>query len=56
MAQERMPQLEGAIILGADHIAAMAKPEDVNARIIGFLRRDMEPPSAPPPDVSNGAL
>jgi pimeloyl-ACP methyl ester carboxylesterase len=40
MAQERMPQLEGAIVQEADHIAAMAQPEDVNARIIHFLEKD----------------
>jgi pimeloyl-ACP methyl ester carboxylesterase len=37
-AQQRMPQLQGAIIPGADHIAALAQPEEVNARIIEFLR------------------
>ena len=38
LAQERMPQLKGAIVPGADHIAAMAQPEEVNTCIIEFLR------------------
>ena len=37
LAQERVPGLEGAIVCGADHIAAMARPDDVNARIMAFL-------------------
>jgi pimeloyl-ACP methyl ester carboxylesterase len=37
LAMERMPGLEGAIVPDADHIAAMAQPDEVNARIIGFL-------------------
>jgi pimeloyl-ACP methyl ester carboxylesterase len=35
-AQARMPQLAVAIVAGADHIAAMAQPDDVNARIVQF--------------------
>jgi len=38
LAQARMPGLEGAIVPDADHIAAMAQPDDVNARIVRFLR------------------
>jgi pimeloyl-ACP methyl ester carboxylesterase len=37
LAMRRMPGLEGAIVPDADHIAAMAQPDDVNARIIQFL-------------------
>jgi pimeloyl-ACP methyl ester carboxylesterase len=37
LAQARMPGLRGAIVPDADHIAAMAQPDDVNARIIAFL-------------------
>jgi pimeloyl-ACP methyl ester carboxylesterase len=37
LAQARMPGLQGAIVLDADHIAAMAQPDDVNARIVAFL-------------------
>jgi pimeloyl-ACP methyl ester carboxylesterase len=37
LAQGRMPQLETAIVPDADHIAAMAQPDDVNARILRFL-------------------
>ena len=37
LAQARMPGLRGAIVPDADHIAAMAQPDDVNARIVGFL-------------------
>jgi pimeloyl-ACP methyl ester carboxylesterase len=40
LAQRRMPGLEGAVIADADHIAAMAQPVDVNARIVEFLQRD----------------
>jgi pimeloyl-ACP methyl ester carboxylesterase len=39
LAQERMPGLEGAIVPDADHIAAMAQPDDVNHRILQFLQR-----------------
>lgn len=38
LAQERMPLLEGAIMPDADHVAAMAQPDDVNNRIIRFLQ------------------
>ena len=38
LAQRRMPGLQGAIVPDADHIAAMAQPDDVNARIAGFLQ------------------
>ena len=38
LAQKRMPKLQATIVPGADHIAAMAQPEDVNARIIEFSR------------------
>jgi pimeloyl-ACP methyl ester carboxylesterase len=38
LAQQRMPGLEGAIVPGADHIAAMAQPDDVNERILRFLQ------------------
>jgi pimeloyl-ACP methyl ester carboxylesterase len=41
LAQQRMPQLQGAIVEGADHIAAMAQPGDVNDRIIRFLRQEL---------------
>lgn len=37
LAKARMPQLETALVPAADHIAAMAQPEDVNARILKFL-------------------
>jgi pimeloyl-ACP methyl ester carboxylesterase len=37
LAQARMPGLQGAIVPDADHIAAMAQPDDVNARIVAFL-------------------
>lgn len=36
-ALERMPGLTGAVILNAHHLAALAQPEDVNARIMQFL-------------------
>jgi pimeloyl-ACP methyl ester carboxylesterase len=39
-ARRRMPGLQVAIIKDADHIAAMAQPADVNARISAFLRPD----------------
>jgi pimeloyl-ACP methyl ester carboxylesterase len=38
LALGRMPGLEGAIVPNADHIAAMAQPDDVNERIIRFLQ------------------
>jgi pimeloyl-ACP methyl ester carboxylesterase len=37
-AQERMPGLTGAVISNAPHLAAVAQPEDVNERIVRFLR------------------
>lgn len=36
-AMKRMPGLSGAIIPNAHHLAALAQPEDVNARIMQFL-------------------
>jgi pimeloyl-ACP methyl ester carboxylesterase len=36
-AMTRMPGLEGEIVPGAHHLAAMAQPEAVNARIVEFL-------------------
>ncbi|MFI4935010.1 MAG: alpha/beta fold hydrolase [Caulobacterales bacterium] len=39
LAQARVPGLEAAIVPNADHIAAMAQPDDVNARILAFLAR-----------------
>jgi pimeloyl-ACP methyl ester carboxylesterase len=38
IAQERMPGLVGEVIPDATHLASMAQPEIVNARIICFLR------------------
>jgi pimeloyl-ACP methyl ester carboxylesterase len=37
-AMARMPGLQGEIVPDADHIAAMAQPDDVNRRIIRFLQ------------------
>jgi pimeloyl-ACP methyl ester carboxylesterase len=37
LAQQRMPSLEAHMIPGAHHMAAMAKPAEVNALIIQFL-------------------
>jgi pimeloyl-ACP methyl ester carboxylesterase len=37
LAKARVPGLTGAVIANADHIAAMAQPGDVNARILAFL-------------------
>lgn len=39
LALKRMPQLDGAIVPNAHHIAAMAQPQDVNERILRFLQR-----------------
>lgn len=39
-AMTRMPGLEGEIVLGAHHLAAMAQPDAVNARIVDFLQAD----------------
>ena len=36
----RMPGLEGEIVRGAHHLAAMAQPGPVNARIVDFLQAD----------------
>ena len=36
-ANSLMPSLVGAVVPDADHIAAMAQPADVNARIVRFL-------------------
>ena len=38
-ARKRMPSLEAHMIPNAHHIAAMARPDEVNARIIQFLQR-----------------
>ena len=38
VAQRRMPGLTGAVIADAHHLAALAQPEDVNRRILRFLR------------------
>ncbi len=38
LARRRMPGLVGAVVPGADRVAAMAQPQDVNARILEFLR------------------
>jgi pimeloyl-ACP methyl ester carboxylesterase len=40
LAQSRMPGLTGAIVPDADHIAAMAQPDDVNGRVVRFLQGD----------------
>jgi pimeloyl-ACP methyl ester carboxylesterase len=37
-AMTRMPGLEGEIVAGAHHLAAMAQPDAVNARIVDFLQ------------------
>jgi pimeloyl-ACP methyl ester carboxylesterase len=39
-AADRLPNLEGAIIPGAHHLAALARPDAVNARILEFLLRE----------------
>ena len=36
----RMPGLEAEIVPGAHHLAAMAQPDAVNARIVDFLLED----------------
>ena len=38
IAMTRMPGLEGEIVPGAHHLAAMAQPDAVNALIVDFLR------------------
>lgn len=35
-ALDRMPGLEAAIVLGANHMTALTRPDDVNERIVGF--------------------
>jgi len=42
LARARMPALDTALVTDADHIAAMAQPEDVNRRIVAFLRPGAE--------------
>ncbi len=37
LATQRMPSLQAHIVPGAHHMAAMAKPAEVNARIVEFL-------------------
>jgi pimeloyl-ACP methyl ester carboxylesterase len=39
-AMKRMPGLEGEIVPGAHHLAAMAQPDAVNARIVNFLQAE----------------
>ncbi|MGO1070469.1 alpha/beta fold hydrolase [Lysobacter sp. CA199] len=39
-ARRRMPRLQGRVVAGADHIAAMAQPEQVQELILQFLRSD----------------
>jgi pimeloyl-ACP methyl ester carboxylesterase len=39
-AMTRMPGLEAEIVQGAHHLAAMAQPDAVNARIVDFLQAD----------------
>jgi len=39
-AMARMPGLTGEIVPGAHHLAAMAQPDAVNARIVAFLQAD----------------
>ncbi len=38
LALKRMPALQGAIVPDAHHLAAMARPDDVNDRLIRFLQ------------------
>jgi pimeloyl-ACP methyl ester carboxylesterase len=37
-AMTRMPGLEGEVVPGAHHLAAMSQPDAVNARIVSFLQ------------------
>lgn len=37
-AMERMPGLSGAVVSNAHHLAALARPDDVNERVVRFLR------------------
>lgn len=39
-AMKRMPGLSGAIVPNAHHLAALARPHDVNRRILRFLQAD----------------
>ena len=39
-ARRLMPDIQAELVPGADHIAAMAQPDWVNARIIAFLRSE----------------
>ena len=43
LARQRMPQIEAAVVADADHVAAMAQPDDVNARILAFLQAGAPP-------------
>lgn len=36
-AQHKMPQLSGAVIPGADHLAALSAPDEVNRQLLKFL-------------------
>ncbi len=36
--RSRMPSLRGEIVPGAHHLAALARPDVVNRRILEFLR------------------
>jgi pimeloyl-ACP methyl ester carboxylesterase len=38
LAQRRMPGITGAVIADAHHLAALAQPDDVNRRILAFLK------------------
>jgi pimeloyl-ACP methyl ester carboxylesterase len=51
-ARGRMPSLEAEIVPGAHHIAAMARPREVNARIIRFLAPEAGLQGSVPGDVS----
>lgn len=46
IARTRMPALEAEVVPGADHMAAMARPDEVNARIVRFLRWNASPSPA----------
>jgi pimeloyl-ACP methyl ester carboxylesterase len=39
-AMTRMPRLEGKIVPGAHHLAAMSQPHAVNRWIVDFLQAD----------------
>jgi pimeloyl-ACP methyl ester carboxylesterase len=54
LAQRRMPGLTGAIVPDADHIGAMARPDEINERIIrSFNGRDSDEMSARPWETFN---